>query len=174
MILWLVSVYISSAPFHRNLPQLVAMAELSLSLSVQALPLNTLQPLPAQSLSLSLSLSLLYSSTLLIHFSEGLLIIPLSQSCSHTSLHKVILVPSHHMSMLSHHTTLHLFSTLRWFSLIERMENKEFVQVFLSRFEGPNRRGRPLGRWEDRVKENLSDRENGLAWARRDCMDRER
>ncbi len=45
-------------------------------------------------------------------------------------------------------------STLRWFGHIERMENDEFVKkVYLGSVEGPNRRGRPLGRWEDRVKE---------------------
>ncbi len=45
-------------------------------------------------------------------------------------------------------------STLRWFGHIERMENREFVKkVYLSSVEGPNRRGRPLGRWEDMVKE---------------------
>ncbi len=45
-------------------------------------------------------------------------------------------------------------STLRWFGHIERMENEEFVKkVYWSSVEGPNRRGRPLGRWEDRVKE---------------------
>ncbi len=40
-----------------------------------------------------------------------------------------------------------------------------------------NRRGRPLGRWKDRVKEYVSEREvrgNVLEWARRGCMDRER
>ncbi len=69
-------------------------------------------------------------------------------------------------------------STLRWFGHIERMENEEFVKtVYLSSVEGPNRRGRPLGRWEDRLKENVSERgmrRNGLKWARRKCMDRER
>ncbi len=43
--------------------------------------------------------------------------------------------------------------------------------------EGPSRRGRSFGRWEDRVKEYMSERgvrENGLEWARRECMDRER
>ncbi len=69
-------------------------------------------------------------------------------------------------------------STLRWFGHIERMENKEFVKkVYRSSVEGPNRRGRPLGRWEDRVKEYMSERGvrgNGLEWARRECMDRER
>ncbi len=45
-------------------------------------------------------------------------------------------------------------STLKWFGCIERMENEELVKkVYLSSIEGPNRRGRPLGRWEDRVKE---------------------
>ncbi len=41
---------------------------------------------------------------------------------------------------------------------MERMENKEFVKVYLSSVEGPNRRRRPLGRWEDRVKEYVSER----------------
>ncbi len=36
---------------------------------------------------------------------------------------------------------------------IERMENEEFVKkVYRSSVEGPNMRGRPLGRWEDKVK----------------------
>ncbi len=69
-------------------------------------------------------------------------------------------------------------STLRWSGHIERMENKEFVKkVYLSSVEGPNRRGRSLGRWEDRVKECVSDRgvrRNGLDWARRECMNWER
>ncbi len=58
------------------------------------------------------------------------------------------------------------------------MENEEFVKkVELSSVEGPNRKGRPLGRWEDRVEEYVSERVvrgNGLEWARRECMDRER
>ncbi len=69
-------------------------------------------------------------------------------------------------------------STLRWFGHIERMENEEFVKkVYRSSVEGPNRRGRPLGRWEDKVKEYVSERGargNGLEWARMECMDRER
>ncbi len=68
-------------------------------------------------------------------------------------------------------------STLRWFGHTERMENEEFVKkVYLSSTEGPSRRGRPLGRWEDRVKEYVSERgmRNGLERARRECMDRER
>ncbi len=68
-------------------------------------------------------------------------------------------------------------STLRWFGHIERMENEKFVKVYLSSVEGSNRRGRPLGRWEDKVKGYMSERGvkgNGLEWARRECMDRER
>ncbi len=51
------------------------------------------------------------------------------------------------------------------------------VRVCRSSVEGTNRRGRPLGRWEDRVKEYVSERGvrgNGLEWARREPMDRER
>ncbi len=69
-------------------------------------------------------------------------------------------------------------STLRWFGHIERMESEEFAKmVCWSSVEGPNRRGRPLGRWEDRVKEYVSERgvrESGMEWARRECMHRER
>ncbi len=58
------------------------------------------------------------------------------------------------------------------------MENEEFVKKeYQSSVEGPNRRGRPFGRWEDKVKEYMSERVakgNGLGWARRECMDRER
>ncbi len=66
---------------------------------------------------------------------------------------------------------------LRWFGVVERMKNEELVKVYRSSVEGPNRRGRPLGRWEDKVKEYISERGvrgNGLEWARRECMDRER
>ncbi len=69
-------------------------------------------------------------------------------------------------------------STQRWFGHIERMKNEEFVKkAYLSSVEGPNRRERPLGGWEARVKENVSERRargNGLEWARRECMDRDR
>ncbi len=69
-------------------------------------------------------------------------------------------------------------STLRWFGHIERMGNNEFVKkVYLSSVEGRNRRGRPLVRWEDRVREYVNERGvrgNALDWARRECMDRER
>ncbi len=49
--------------------------------------------------------------------------------------------------------------------------------MYRSSVEGPNRKGRPLGRWEDKMKEYVSEREvrgNGLEWARRERMDRER
>ncbi len=68
-------------------------------------------------------------------------------------------------------------STLRWFGRIERMRNEEFVKVYLSNVEGKNRTGRPLLRWEDRVKEYVSERGvrgKGLECVRRECMDRER
>ncbi len=69
-------------------------------------------------------------------------------------------------------------STLRWSGHIEKIENEEFVKmVYRSSVEGPNRRGRPLRRWEDKVKECVSARKvrrNGLEWARRESMDRER
>ncbi len=70
-------------------------------------------------------------------------------------------------------------NTLRWVGHIERMKNEDFVKkVYLSSSaEGPNRRGRPLGRWKDTVKEYVSERGtrgNWLEWARRECMDRQR
>ncbi len=49
--------------------------------------------------------------------------------------------------------------------------------MYLSSVEGTNRRGRPLGRWEDKVKEYVSEREvrgNKLEWARREWTDREK
>ncbi len=48
---------------------------------------------------------------------------------------------------------------LRWFGHIERMNSEEFVKkVYVREIEGPSRRGRPLGRWKDRVKEYVSER----------------
>ncbi len=40
--------------------------------------------------------------------------------------------------------------------------------------EGLNRRGRPLGRWKDRINERGTDGWGGLEQARRECLDRER
>ncbi len=55
---------------------------------------------------------------------------------------------------------------------------KNFVnKVHLGSVEDTNRRGRLRERWEDRVKEYVSERGvrgNWLEWARRECMDRER
>ncbi len=49
--------------------------------------------------------------------------------------------------------------TLIWSGHIERIENEEFVkEVYRSTVEGPSRRGRPLGRWEDGVKDYVSER----------------
>ncbi len=65
---------------------------------------------------------------------------------------------------------------MRWFGHIERMENEEFVKVYLSSVEGTNREGRPLGRWEDKVQDYVSEmgvRGNGLECVRRECIDRE-
>ncbi len=62
-------------------------------------------------------------------------------------------------------------STLRWFGHTERMGNEGFVKkVYLSSVEDMNKRGRSLGRWEDRVKEFVSEREvrgKGLEWAKK-------
>ncbi len=52
------------------------------------------------------------------------------------------------------------------------MGNEEFVKkVYRSSDEGTNRRGRPLRRWEDRVKEYVCERgetgwsgQDGSAW----------
>ncbi len=67
---------------------------------------------------------------------------------------------------------------MRWFGHVERMENEEFVmKVHLSSVTGPNKRGRPLGRWEDGTKEYASERGvkgNELEWAGREGMDRGR
>ncbi len=57
------------------------------------------------------------------------------------------------------------------------IKDKFVKKVYLSSVEDTNRRGRPLGRGEDRVKEYVRKRGvrgNRLEWARRECMDRER
>ncbi len=63
-------------------------------------------------------------------------------------------------------------NTLRWFGHIERMRHEEFVKkVYLNSVEGTNRRGRLLERWEDRIKEYVSERGvkgYGLELARRE------
>ncbi len=47
---------------------------------------------------------------------------------------------------------------LKWSGHFVRMGSEEFVKVYESEPEGPNRRGKPLGRWKDRVEENLGER----------------
>ncbi len=50
-------------------------------------------------------------------------------------------------------------NTLRWFGHIERMGSEEFVKnVHVSGGVGPSSRGRPPGRWRDRVKEYMCER----------------
>ncbi len=49
--------------------------------------------------------------------------------------------------------------------------------MYRSSVESSNRRGRPLGSWEDRVQEYVRERGvrvSGLGWARRECVERER
>ncbi len=60
---------------------------------------------------------------------------------------------------------------------LKMLVNSSIRKVSLSSVEGMNRRGRPLGRWKDRVNEYVTERGvrgNGFEWARRECMDRER
>ncbi len=62
-------------------------------------------------------------------------------------------------------------------NLIIKVSVHIFVKVYQSGVEGTNKSGNPLGRWEDRVKEYLSERGvrgNGLGWARMECMEKER
>ncbi len=59
------------------------------------------------------------------------------------------------------------------------MNSEEFVKkVHVSEIVGSGRRGRPLERWKDMVKEYMSERGatrgRGLEQARRECLDRER
>ena len=59
------------------------------------------------------------------------------------------------------------------------MKSEEFVKkVYVCELEGSNQKGRPLGRWRDKVKEYMCERGDsrggGLDRARRDCLDRER
>ncbi len=50
-------------------------------------------------------------------------------------------------------------NTLRWFGHIERMGSQEFVKkVYMSESVGPNSKGRPPGRWRDRIKEYMCER----------------
>ncbi len=54
---------------------------------------------------------------------------------------------------------------------------RNLLKRCMNSFEGMIRRGWPLGSCKDRVKEYVSERGvkgNGLEWARRECMDKER
>ncbi len=48
----------------------------------------------------------------------------------------------------------------------------------MSEIKGPSRRGRPLGRWKDRLKEYMSEgganRGRGFEQTKRECLDRKR
>ncbi len=61
-------------------------------------------------------------------------------------------------------------NTLKRSGHVERMGSAEFVKkVYESELEGPNRKGRPLGRWKDRVEEDLGDRGINV----RECLNRQ-
>ena len=48
---------------------------------------------------------------------------------------------------------------MRWFGHSEERKSEEFVkEAYGSEIEGPSRRGRPLVRWKDRVKEYMCER----------------
>ena len=64
-----------------------------------------------------------------------------------------------------------------WFDHLERKNSEEFVnKVYVSETES-RRKGRPLVRWKDKVKEcmhdRVADRGGGIEQAK-ECMDRER
>ncbi len=67
---------------------------------------------------------------------------------------------------------------MKWFGYVERMGSEEFVKMYECELKGPNRRGRPLRRWKDRVEEYMGESSiNGrgvLEQARRECWVRER
>ncbi len=69
------------------------------------------------------------------------------------------------------------WNSLRWFGHIEKMKHEECGKVYMSKTEGPNKRGRPLARWKDKVKEYMSERSTGnegeLEQVKRECLGRE-
>ena len=70
-------------------------------------------------------------------------------------------------------------NTLRWFGYIKRKTSKEFVKkVYLSEVMGPRRRGRPVVRWKNWVKEDMhekvANREAGIEISRRQSLNRAR
>ncbi len=74
-------------------------------------------------------------------------------------------------------------NTLRWLRHIKRMGSEGFVnKVYVSGAKGPTSRGRPPGKWRDRVRDGVKEymceggaaRGGGLDQARRECLDRQR
>ncbi len=65
-------------------------------------------------------------------------------------------------------------NTLKWFGHVERMGSEEFVKVYKSELGSPSRRGRPLGRWKDSVKEYLGERDLDMEWGQRRELNEER
>ncbi len=68
---------------------------------------------------------------------------------------------------------------LRWFGHMEMMRSEVFVKkVHVSESMDPNTRGRPPGRWRDRLKgyicERVATKVGELNQARRECWERER
>ncbi len=68
---------------------------------------------------------------------------------------------------------------IKVFSHSERMKSKDFVEkVNVSEIEYPSTRGRPLGKWKDRVKEYMCERgasKGGeIEKGKRECVDRKR
>ncbi len=64
---------------------------------------------------------------------------------------------------------------LKWLGHIERMKSEGFMKkVYVSEIKGPSRRGRPLGKWNDRLKKYMSGRgatrRGGLEQAMRECV----
>ncbi len=49
-------------------------------------------------------------------------------------------------------------NTLQWFGHVEKIVSGEFVKMYDRVLKSPNRRGRPPGRWKDKVKESLGER----------------
>lgn len=50
-------------------------------------------------------------------------------------------------------------NTLKWFCYFEKMRSEWFVNVYESESQDLNTRGKPLGRWKDRVKKFLGKKD---------------
>ena len=50
-------------------------------------------------------------------------------------------------------------NTLKWFDYFERKNSEQFAKkVYASEIKGPRRRGRPVVKWKDLVKEYMHER----------------